>query len=62
MNIESLTKALYFLNATEYKHSVTIERIEHNVIHFSNRHCINVDELANDYDNFIKNGQIAELW
>lgn len=62
MWIEDLTKALYFLNATEYKYSVCIEKIENNVIKFSNGEYVNVRILTNCYDNYIKTGEIVKLW
>lgn len=62
MWIEDLTKALYFLNATEYKYSVCIEKIEGELIWFSNHKTIPVQVLANLYDNYIKTGEAARLW
>lgn len=62
MWIEDLTKALYFLNATEYKYSICIEKIENNVIKFSNGKYVNVKILTSCYDNYIKTGEIVKLW
>ena len=62
MWIEDLTKALYFLNATEYKYSVCIDKIEGELIWFSNHKTMPVQVLANCYDNYIKTGEIVELW
>lgn len=62
MWIEDLTKALYFLNATEYKYSVTIEKIEFNRIWFSNHTSIPVNELAEYYERYIRTGEVIKLW
>lgn len=62
MWIGDLTKALYFLNATEYKYTVCIEKIENNFIYFSNHKCWSVQALAVAYEHFIYNGEIMELW
>lgn len=62
MWIEDLTKALYFLNATEYKYSVCIDRIENELIWFSNHKTMPVQVLANLYDNYIKTGEVSRLW
>ena len=51
MWIEDLTKALYFLNVTEYKYSVCIEKIEKELVWFSNHKTMPVQVLANCYDN-----------
>lgn len=61
MWIEDLTKALYFLNATEYKYSVCIEKIEDNIIFFSNGTKASVFACAKYYDIYIKTGKIAKL-
>lgn len=62
MWIEDLTKALYFLNATEYKYSVCIEKIEGGLVWFSNHKTMPVQILANLYDNYIRTGEVAKLW
>lgn len=62
MWIEDLTKALYFLNATEYKYSICIEKIENNFIYFSNHKCWSIQALAIMYDNYIHTGEVAKLW
>lgn len=62
MWIEDLTKALYFLNVTEYKYSVCIEKIENNVVFFSNNQKINIKLLVNAYENLIHNGEITKFW
>lgn len=62
MWIEDLTKAMYFLNATDYKYTVCIEKIEKNVVFFSNRQCISVKRLADAYDKYIKTGKLVDLW
>ena len=62
MWIEDLTKALYFLNVTEYKYSVCIEKIENELVWFSNHKTIPVQILANLYDNYIRTGEVARLW
>ncbi len=62
MWIEDLTKALYFLNVTEYKYSVCIDRIEGGLVWFSNHKTMPVQILANLYDNYIRTGEVARLW
>lgn len=62
MWIEDLTKALYFLNVTEYKYSVCIEKIEKELVWFSNHKTMPVQVLANLYDNYIRTGEVARLW
>lgn len=62
MWIEDLTKALYFLNATEYKYSVCIEKIENNTVFFSNHKSLSIGFLVSAYDNLIYNGEVTELW
>lgn len=62
MWIEDLTKALYFLNATEYKYSVCIEKIENNVVFFSNGQKINIKLLVSAYENLIYNGEVTKFW
>ena len=62
MWIEDLTKALYFLNATEYKYSVCIDKIEKELVWFSNHKTMSVQVLANCYDIYIKTGEIVKLW
>ena len=62
MWIEDLTKALYFLNMTEYKYSVCIDKIENELIWFSNHKFMPVQVLANLYDNYIRTGEVARLW
>lgn len=62
MWIEDLTKALYFLNLTEYKYSLCIEKIEDNVIYFTNHKCAYVVGLANAYDNYMKTGEIPNIF
>ena len=62
MWIEDLTKALYFLNATDYKHTVCIEKIKNNVVFFSNRQCVSIKCLVNAYDKYIATGKLVNLW
>jgi hypothetical protein len=62
MWIEDLTKALYFLNATEYKYSVCIEKIENNVVFFSNNQKINIKLLVSAYESLIYNGEVTKFW
>ena len=62
MWIEDLTKALYFLNATEYKYSVCIDKIENNVVFFSNNQKINIKLLVSAYENLIYNGEATKFW
>lgn len=62
MTVEDLTKVLYFLNATDYKNSVNITKIEKELIWFSNGEMYPVQILVNYYDNYIKTGEIVKLW
>lgn len=62
MWIEDLTKALYFLNATEYKYSVCIEKIENDTIFFSNHKILSVEFLVSAYEDLIRYGKVTELW
>lgn len=62
MWIEDLTKALYFLNVTEYKYSVCIEKIENNTVFFSNHKILSVEFLVSAYDDLIRYGKVTELW
>lgn len=62
MWIEDLTKAMYFLNASKYKYTVCIEKIENNVVSFSNRQCVSIKRLANAYDKYIATGKLVDLW
>ena len=62
MEIETLTKALYFLNTTEYKYSVCVKKIENELVWFSNNKTMPVQILANCYDNYIRTGEIVKLW
>ena len=62
MWIEDLAKALYFLNATDYKYTVCIDKIEKELVWFSNYKTMPVQVLANCYDTYIKTGEIVKLW
>lgn len=62
MTIEDLTKALYFLNVTDYKDLVNITKIEKELVWFSNHKTMPVQVLANCYDNYIRTGEIVKLW
>lgn len=61
MWIEDLAKALYFLNATNFKRTLLISKIEYNIIYFTNGELATVKELAAAYDHFIKTGEIMEI-
>lgn len=62
MTVGDLTKALYFLNVTDYKDLVNITKIEKELIWFSNHKTMPVQVLANCYDNYIRTGEIVKLW
>lgn len=62
MWIEDLTKALYFLNATDYKRTFLVSKIEDNFVYFTNGEWATVKELVAAYDNFIRTGEIAEIF
>ena len=62
MKIEPLTKALYFLNASDYRHSIEVEKIEDELIWLSDGKTMSVAVLAKAYDNFVKYGELIDLW
>jgi len=62
MPIEDLTKALYFLNATEYKHTLFIDKIQGYYVWFSNGKGMPLEILKNAYDNYIKTGEVLTLF
>ena len=62
MWIEDLTKALYFLNATDYKWTLLISSIEDNIIYFTNGEWATVKELVAAYGHFIRTGEIMEIF
>ena len=62
MWIEDLTKALYFLNVTDYKYSICIDKIENNRIYFSNHTSISINDLMDCYNHYIKTGELTKLW
>ena len=62
MWIEDLAKALYFLNATDYKWTLSVSRIEDNIIYFTNGKWVTVKELVAAYDCFIRTGKIMEIF
>ena len=62
MTVEDLTKALYFLNITDYKDLVNIIKIEKELIWFSNGEMYPIQILVNCYDIYIKTGEIVKLW
>ena len=62
MWIEDLTKALYFLNATDYKYTLLIESIKGGCVFFTNGKSMPVEILKNCYDNYIKTGEIVRLF
>lgn len=62
MWIEDLTKALYFLNATDYRWTLLVRKITDNFIFFTDGSCARVQDLVKAYDNFIRTGEIAEIF
>ena len=62
MWIEDLTKALYFLNATDYRRTLLIDKIEDNIIYFTNGEWATVKELVATYGHFIRTGEIMEIF
>ena len=62
MWIEDLTKALYVLNATDYRRTLLINKIENNIIFFTNGEWATVKELVSAYDHFIKTGEVMEIF
>ena len=62
MWIDELTKALYFLNATDYRWTLLVRKITDNFIFFTDGSCARVQDLVKAYDNFIRTGEIAEIF
>lgn len=62
MWIDDLTKALYFLNATDYRWTLLVKEITGNVIFFTDGTCATVSELVECYENFIRTGEISLRW
>lgn len=62
MWIDDLTKALYFLNATDYRWMLLVRKITDNFIFFTDGSCARVRDLVKAYDNFIRTGEIAEIF
>ena len=61
MWIEDLTKALYFLNATEYKYTLLIQKIENNCVYFTNGSKSMLTTLVYAYDKYITTGEVIEI-
>ena len=61
MWIEDLTKALYFLNATEYKYTLLIEKIENNCVYFTSGSKCMLNTLVYAYDKYITTGEVMPL-
>ena len=62
MWIEDLTKALYFLNATNHKYTMLVSKIVNNVVYFTTGECINVQILVSAYNHYIKTGEIVKFF
>ena len=62
MWIDDLAKALYFLNATDYRWTLLVRKITGNFIFFTDGSCTRVQDLVKAYDNFIRTGEIAEIF
>ena len=62
MWVDDLTKALYFLNATDYRWKLLVRKITDNFIFFTDGSCARVQDLVKAYDNFIRTGEIAEIF
>lgn len=61
MWIEDLTKALYFLNATEYKYTLLIDKIENNYIYFTSGDKCLLSTLICGYNKYIKTGEMIKI-
>lgn len=61
MWIEDLTKALYFLNASDSRRCLLINRIVNNVIYFTNDTAITVEDAAKAYNVYIKYGELKPI-
>ena len=61
MWIEDLTKALYFLNASDLKWDVCINKIENNIVYFSNSIQVPLKILVNGYNHYLKTGEIIDI-
>lgn len=62
MWIEDLTKALYFLNTSDYKYTLLIDKIDRGAVFFTNGKWMPVEVLKNAYDNYIKTGELMRLF
>lgn len=61
MWIEDLTKALYFLNATDSRNYLLIDRIINNVIFFTNGTVITVGDAADAYNVYMNTGELKPI-
>ena len=62
MTIVDLTKAMYFLNATDYRDTLRIEKIDRGAVFFDNGKWLPVETLTYAYNNYIKNGKVMRLF
>lgn len=62
MRIEDLTKALYFLNVSDYKYTLLIDKIDGGAVFFTNGKWMPVEVLKFAYDNYIKTGELMRLF
>ena len=61
MWIEDLTKALYFLNVTDSRNYLLVDRIVGNVIYFTNGTMMTVEDAITAYNVYIKNGNLIPI-
>lgn len=62
MWIEDLTKGLYLINASDYKYTLVIDKIDRGAVFFTNGKWMPVEVLKNAYDNYIKTGELMRLF
>lgn len=61
MWIEDLTKALYFLNASDNRRCLLINRIVNNVIYFTNGTAMTVEDAADAYNVYMNTGELKPI-
>ena len=61
MWLQDITKALYYLNASEKSYSIVIEAIENGYVLFTNGTRLTVRYLADMYDQYMKCGIYTDV-
>ena len=62
MWIYDLATALYYLNSCDCRWSVCIDKIENNLVYFSNGKVLTVQALIDMYNDYILHGNFHEPW